>query len=227
VSFPRVYQAWATPPYGTREWVALDILAYLLADGDSSRLQRALIREGRLAQEVDTYLYPTTVCGVIGVVATARKGVAPETLEAALRRVLDDVATARKGVAPETLEEAIRRVLDDVATNGVTDDEVLGAVRRVRRDQVGELATVEERAESLAYAATVLGEPEALERVFELYGEVTADEVRRAAAAWLDAERGATLAVVPRPGSAAADEGEEDGDDEDLDEGEDEEAGDE
>jgi len=204
VSFPRVYQAWATPPYGTREWVALDILAYLLADGDSSRLQRALIREGRLAQEVDTYLYPTTVCGVIGV-----------------------VATARKGVAPETLEEAIRRVLDDVATNGVTDDEVLGAVRRVRRDQVGELATVEERAESLAYAATVLGEPEALERVFELYGEVTADEVRRAAAAWLDAERGATLAVVPRPGSAAADEGEEDGDDEDLDEGEDEEAGDE
>jgi len=189
VSFPRVYQAWATPPYGTREWVALDVLAYLLADGDSSRLQRALIREGRLAQEVDTYLYPTAVCGVIGV-----------------------VATARTGVAPETLEEAIRRVLDDVAANGVTDDEVLGAVRRVRRDQVGELATVEERAESLAYAATVLGEPEALERVFDLYAEVTPDEVRRAAAEWLDAERGATLAVVPAPGSAAPDD-DDDGDD--------------
>jgi predicted Zn-dependent peptidase len=130
------------------------------------------------------------------------------------------VATARKGVAPETLEQAIRRVLDDVATNGVSDDEVLGAVRRVRRDQVGELATVEERAESLAYAATVLGEPEALERVFELYGEITAEEVRRAAAEWLDAERGATLAVVPKPGSAAED-------DEDGDEDDDEEAGDE
>ncbi|HEX6750318.1 MAG TPA: pitrilysin family protein [Longimicrobium sp.] len=179
VSFPRVYQAWAVPGYGTREWVALDVLAYLLADGDSSRLQRALIREGRLSQDVDTYLYPTALCGVWGIVTTARTGIAPERLEA-----------------------AIRRVLDDVVANGVTDDEVLGAARRVRRDQVGDLATVEERAESLAYAATVLGEPEALERVLETYGEVTPDEVRRAAARWLDAGRGATLVVVPAEGAS-------------------------
>ncbi|HEX8245097.1 MAG TPA: pitrilysin family protein [Longimicrobium sp.] len=190
VSFPRVYQAWSTPGYGTREWVALDVLAYLLADGDSSRLQRALVREGKIAQEVDTSLYPTALCGVFGV-----------------------VATARTGVAPETLEDAVRGVLDDVAASGVTDDEVLGAVRRVRRDQVGELATVEERAESLAYATTVLGEPEALERVMELYGEVTPDDVRRAAAEWLDAERGATLVVIPDPD--AQEEGDEDGEEAD------------
>jgi zinc protease len=173
VSFPRIYQAWTTPPYGTREWVVLDVLAYLLADGDSSRLQRALIREGRLAQDVDTYLYPTAICGVFGVVATSRSGIPPEALEAAVRRALDEVA------------------------NGVEDDEVLGAVRRVRRDQVGELATVEERAEALSYAATVLGAPEELERVLELYGEVTPDDVSRAAARWLGEERGATLVVVP------------------------------
>jgi predicted Zn-dependent peptidase len=170
--------------------VALDVLAYLLADGDSSRLQRALVREGKIAQEVDTSLYPTALCGVFGV-----------------------VATARTGVAPETLEDAVRGVLDDVAASGVTDDEVLGAVRRVRRDQVGELATVEERAESLAYATTVLGEPEALERVMELYGEVTPDDVRRAAAEWLDAERGATLVVIPDPD--AQEEGDEDGEEAD------------
>jgi zinc protease len=193
VSFPRIYQAWAVPAYGTREWVALDVLAYLLADGDSSRLQRSLIREGRLAQEVDTYLYPTALCGVFGA-----------------------VATSRTGVAPEALEEAIRGAIDDVAANGVSDDEVLGAVRRVRRDQVGELATVEERAESLAYATTVLGDPEALERVLEMYGEVTPEDVRRAAATWLGAERGATLVVVPAPGSAAAEE-EDDGEDEEVD----------
>jgi len=173
VSFPRVYQAWATPPYGTRDWVVLDVLAYLLGDGDSTRLQRALVREGRLAQDVDTYLYPTALCGAFGIVSTARTGVAPEALEAVVRRVLDEVA------------------------RGVDDDEVLGAVRRVRRDQVGELATVEERAEALSYAATVLGEPEELERVLEMYGEVTADDVARAAAMWLDAERGATLVIVP------------------------------
>jgi zinc protease len=189
VSFPRVYLAWSTPGYGTKEWVTLDVLAYLLGDGDSSRLQRALIRDGRLAQEAETYLYPTALCGVFGV-----------------------MATSRTGVAPERLEEAVRRVLDEVATGAVTDDEVLGAVRRVRRDHLVELATVEQRAEELAYAATVLGEPEALERVVDLYGEVTADDVRRAAAAWLDADRGATLVVVPQEDPTDRDDA--DGDDE-------------
>ncbi|MFL5383840.1 MAG: M16 family metallopeptidase [Longimicrobiaceae bacterium] len=179
VSFPRVYTAWAVPGYGTREWVALDVLAYLVSDGDSSRLQRALVREGRLAQDVDAYLYPTALCGVFGV-----------------------VATARSGIAPQAIESAVRRVLDEVARDGVSEDELLGAVRRARRDQVGELATVEERAEALAYAATVLGEPEALERVMELYAAVTAGEVRRAAEEWLGAHRSATLVVVPRAGAA-------------------------
>lgn len=188
VSFPRVYQSWTTPAYGTREWVVMDVLAYLLADGDSSRLQRALVREGRLAQDVDTYLYPTALCGAFGIVATARTGVAPEVLEAAIRRVLDDVA------------------------RGVADDEVLGAVRRVRRDHVSELAMVEERAEALAYAATVLEGPEALERMMELYGEVTADDVAQAAARWLGADRGATLVVVPSGNPPKDEDG---GDDED------------
>lgn len=194
VSFPRLYQAWAVPGYGTREWVALDVLAYLLADGDSSRLQRALVREGRLAQDVDTYLYPTALAGVFGV-----------------------VATARSGIAPEALEEAVRRELDAVARGGVTEDELTGAVRRVRRDQVTELATVEERAEALAYAATVLGEADALDRLWELYAEVTADDVSRAAAAFLAGDRGATLIVVPGAEAEGADEegddDEEDGDD--------------
>jgi zinc protease len=174
VSFPRVYQAWAVPAYGSADWVALDVLAYLLADGDSSRLQRALVREGRLAQDVDSYLYPTALCGVFGI-----------------------VATSRSGVTPEALEQAIRGVLERIVAEGVPEEEVLGAVRRVRRDQLAELGTVEERAETLAYAATVLGEPEAAERVMEMYPQVTAAEVQRVAADWLGAGRGTTLVVVP------------------------------
>ncbi|HET6762781.1 MAG TPA: pitrilysin family protein, partial [Longimicrobiaceae bacterium] len=85
VSFPRLYQAWAVAPYGTREWVALDVLAYLLGDGESSRLQRALVRDGRMAQEVDTYLYPLERCGIWGLAATARTGVPTDAIEGAVR----------------------------------------------------------------------------------------------------------------------------------------------
>ncbi len=178
VSFPRIFQAFAVPGYGHADWVALDTLAYLLADGDSSRLQRALVRDGRLAQDVDTYLYPTALCGLFGI-----------------------VATSRSGITPEQLEEAVRRVLDDVAQNGVTDDEVLGAVRRARRDHASEMATVEERADALAYAATVLGDPDALNTVMEAYERVTPEDVRRVAAQYLPPDRAATLVVVPGEGS--------------------------
>ena len=174
VSFPRVYQAWTVPGYGSADWVALDVLAYLLADGESSRLQRALVRDGQLAQDADTYLYPTALCGVFGV-----------------------VATARTGVAPAALEETVRRVLDGVARDGVGGGELLGAVRRVRRDQVSELATVEERADALAYAATVLGEADALHAVLDAYARVTVEDLRRVASEYLGAARAATLVVVP------------------------------
>jgi zinc protease len=180
VSFPRVYQAFATPAYGSDDWVALDALAYLLADGDSSRLQRALVRDGRIAQDVDTYLFPTALCGVFGL-----------------------AATARTGVEPEALEEAVRRTIDAVAHGGVGDAELTGALRRVRRDQVSQLATVEERADHLAYAATVLGDAEALNRVLDAYTRVTPADVRRVAAEYLAPERATTVVVVPRDGEGA------------------------
>ncbi|HEX2090944.1 MAG TPA: pitrilysin family protein [Longimicrobiaceae bacterium] len=177
VTFPRLYRAFAVPGYGTAEWVALDVLAYLLSDGESSRLQRALVRDGRIAQDVDAYLYPTELLGVFGV-----------------------VSTARTGVPAEALEEAVARVIAEVAEGGVTEEEVAAAVRRVRRDQVAEMATVEGRADSLAYAATVLGAPERLEEVMEAYAGVTPEEVSRAAAEHLRPDAGATVMVVPAPG---------------------------
>jgi zinc protease len=174
VSFPRLYHGYAVPAYGTDDWVRLDVLSYLLADGESSRLQRALLREGELAQDVDTYLYPTALAGIFGVVATARSGVTPERLE----RAIDDV-------------------LDRVLEKGVTDEEVTGAVRRARRDHLQALSTVEERADELAYAATVLGSAGALEDILNRYGAVRPAEIRDAARRYLTRERRATVLVVP------------------------------
>jgi zinc protease len=175
VSFPRLYEGYTTPGYGTPEWVALDVLTYLLGDGESSRLQRVLVRERQLAQDVDTYLYPTELAGVCGV-----------------------VATARSGVEPARLDEAVERVLREVAENGVTEVEVIGAARRARRDQVVSLSTMEERADELAYAATVLGAAEELERVLAAYATITPDDVQSAAARYLVPERRARLTVLPR-----------------------------
>ena len=172
VSFPRVYRAYAVPPYGRPDWVALDVLAYVLADGDSSRLQRALVREVQLAQDVDTYLYPTELVSVFGITATARSGVSAAALQ-------------------EQLDAALAKAIRD----GLSDEEVAGAIRRARRDRIGEVATVEGRAEELAYATLALGSPDRLEEVLEQYTRITPDEVHQAAARCLGA--GTTLHVLP------------------------------
>jgi zinc protease len=187
VSFPRTYRAFAVPSYGSEAWVALDVLCYALGDGESSRLQRALVRETQLAQDVDSYLYPTALAGIFGLVATARSGVDPERLQAGVAQVLSEV---------------IERPLDDA--------EVEGALRRARRDQIAGLSTVEDRAEELAYATTVFGDPEELSAILDRYSRVTPESIQEAAARHLGADSGASLFVVPAPGA----ELEEDEDDE-------------
>jgi zinc protease len=174
VSFPRIYRAALAPPYGTRDWNALDVLAYLLADGESSRLQRRIVRERELAQDLDTYLLPTELDAVFGIVATARSGVTAEALE-------------------EAVEQEIARLMVEPPT----EEEVRGAIRRVRRDQLAGLATLEDRSEALAYAATVLGDAEALNRVMDAYLDVTPEDIRCAAESYLVGGRVASLAVTP------------------------------
>ena len=174
VSFPRWYRATAVPRFGSPEWAALDVLSYVLADGESSRLQRALVRDGQLAQDADTWLFPTELHGVFGIVATARSGVEPARIAA-----------------------AVERTLAELREQGATEEEVAGAVRRARRDQLAALDELEERAEELALAATLLGDAERLNEQLDLYRRVTPDELQRVAREYLAEGSGATLTVLP------------------------------
>lgn len=183
VTLPRLYRAHAVPAYGTPEWIALDVLTYLLSDGESSRLQRRLARDSQLALDVDAYLYPTELSGVLGV-----------------------VATARAGVPPEALDEAIGATIAEVAAGRLEPEEVAGAIMRARRDHLASLANVEERAEELAYATTVLGRPEALEEVLAGYASVEPEAVTRAAEMLVQDAAAATVIVIPRSGSEDGEE---------------------
>lgn len=180
VTLPRLYLGHVVPPYGTSEWIALDVLTYLLSDGESSRLQRRLVRDEQVALDVDAYLYPTELNGVLGV-----------------------VATARAGIAREKLATAVDEVIEEIAAGELDEGEVAGAVMRARRDQLSSIANLEERAEELAYATTVLGNPEALEETLEAYASVGPEAVRDAARGYLGRSRGAAVMVIPRAGEEA------------------------
>ncbi len=180
VQFPRVYIFNHAPAFGQVGFEAADVLAYLLADGKSSRLYRKLVYEMRIAQDVTAQVWPTEDCGLSFIVATARPGVAAEALETAILETLDGVRQGR-----------------------VTPRETEGGVNRALRELVNALDGVGPRSDAIATAATFLGRPDYVNELFDRVSSVDSEAVVAVANHWMSAERRAILHVLPRASEAA------------------------
>jgi predicted Zn-dependent peptidase len=177
ISLARIYKAYRVPPYGTDQWHAGAIAAHVLAFGRAARLNRRLVREKRLAQDVVAFAFPIVVGSAMLVVwATARPGVDPEALEAALDEEMAGLA--------------------DLA-----DDEVTRAIRLVEASQLDELQRVDERADQLSMFTCLFDDPGRINTELGRIRAVTADQVRALADGHLGADRSATIVYVPGGGS--------------------------
>jgi len=174
VSVPRVYLMFHAPPFPDPGFEPADVLCSLLAEGRSSRLYRALVYEQRVAADVSAFVWPSECVGMLWVVATGRPGVE----------------------APE-LEAAVTDVLDQLRSSGPTEIELEGARNRARRQLVRQLDSVTRRADLLAHAAVLRGDPDYINQVFERYEKMPPDEVARAARTLLDPGRRSVVHVVP------------------------------
>ncbi|MBV9772675.1 MAG: insulinase family protein [Gemmatimonadetes bacterium] len=182
VALPRLYLGFRTPPLGTDEFYAADVLTHVLAQGRSSRLYRSLVREQRVAKDVGAYAFPViTGAAMLFVSATANPGIDPERLEAAVLAELDALRDA-----PEL------------------DTEVERAVTGIEARWVIGLQQVGERANDLSMYTTQFGDPERINTEIDHYRAVTAERVRRFALEYLAADNRAVLTYVPRERQEAA-----------------------
>ncbi|MBK5097956.1 MAG: insulinase family protein, partial [Gemmatimonadetes bacterium] len=154
-----------------------------LAEGRSSRLYRALVYEQRVAADVSAFVWPSESVGMLWVVATGRPGVA----------------------APE-LEAAVTEVLEQLRSSGPTDFELEGARNRARRQLVRQLDAVTRRADLLAHAAVLRGDPDYINQVFERYEQMPPDEVALSARTLLDPARRSVVHIVPDGSRSKSDE---------------------
>jgi len=174
VQVPRVYLMFHSPSFNEPGFEAVDALTFLLADGNSSRLRKALVYERQIAAEVSAFTWPTEMVGMCFMVATARPGVAASALEAAMREVLDEL---REG--------------------GATDEEMEGARNRARRSLVGQLGSFGDRADAIAHAAVLRGDPAYVNESFSLYEALDRHAVEGVAGDVLVPERLTAVHVVP------------------------------
>jgi predicted Zn-dependent peptidase len=180
ISLPRLYLAYRTPPYGTDEFYAAAVAAHILAWGKASRLYRSLVREQRLAQDVVAYAFPIVVgASMLVLWATARPGVEPATLEAALLEEIAALAT-------------------------VSDADVERAVQLLEARRLVDLQRVDERADQLSMYATLFDDPGRINTEIAHIRAVTPAAVRDFARRYLADDNRAALQYLPRRKGGAA-----------------------
>ena len=176
VSQAELAVGWRTVPPLHADAAPLDVAAAVLGAGRGSWLQRGL-RETGVVTSIAAYNYSPTELGVFGVTADLDPGRVPAALEGIAQ------ATARLGLVGPSAED-----LDRAKTLLLT--------RWARR-----LESMEGRAAALA-AAEALEDVSVLDREYAALVAATADEVRAAAARYLDPEAVSAVAYLPRDGGS-------------------------
>jgi predicted Zn-dependent peptidase len=163
------------PAFPQPEYETSAVLATVLAGGRSARLYDDLVYEQRVAQDVHAFVWPLEAVGMLWVVATARPGVSAPALEA-----------------------AIGETLARLAADGVTEAEVAGARNRARGQLVNSLSGLGGRADLLAHAAVLRGEPAYVNDVFGRYEKISRNHIDELACELLLPSRRTVVSVVPK-----------------------------
>jgi zinc protease len=180
VPLPRIIWAFRSPLFGDERLDALDLAGQILAGGKGSRLHRRLVREERVAQDVNLFS--------MGLVAGAS--------------LTCGWATARPGVDLERLEGLFWEELRRIASEPVTEDELARAKALTEADELGGLMRVEERADRLSMYATLLDDPGMINEMLPRYLAVTPDRIREVCGAVFVPDNRLVLTYLPAAGSA-------------------------
>jgi zinc protease len=174
VQLPRIYRLYHLPKMGHPDWVAADLLTTILASDKASRLDRVLVHEKQIAQDVATYVLPTEATGLLML-----------------------QATAREGVQIEEIESVIDEEVSKIALGSVTGDELTRAKNRAEIEFAHQLETFDARADLLGMLSTYFGDPSLIHRWLDPYRAATAEDLAHVARKYLIPENRVTSIFVP------------------------------
>ncbi len=184
VPLPRIFLGFRAPAYGDQRLDALEVAGQILAGGKGSRLNRRLVRNERIAQDVALF-----TLGFVGGASVCAGWV-----------------TARPDVPIERVEIAFIEELERLATEPVSADELARAFALIEADELGSIQQVEERADRLSMFATLFDDPGLINRMLPRYLAVTPEAIMEVAAATFRADNRLVLTYLPELPPAIADQ---------------------
>ncbi len=155
---PLILMAYHIPAQGTPEFYAVDMLNQILAQGQSSRLNKALVDEKQLALFSSAMTYNTEDPGL--------------TLAFSL---------ANMGIDPKQVEEGMTEEVNKLKTDLISEREFEKLRNQVESDFVSRNSSVAGIAESLANYYMYLGDTNLINTEIQKYNAVTREDIRNAA----------------------------------------------
>jgi zinc protease len=176
IELPRIYLAWHSDKLFGKDDVSLDILADVLSSAKSSRLQKSLVFEKQIAQDVSAFQFSARLAGAFIIVATAKPG----------------VSTAE-------LKTEIFNQVNLLKENGITSEELERAKNSIKSHYVYSLQKIDTIADQLNLYNFHLGEPDSFEYDLARYSNVNCTKVRETAHKYLS-DKYVELHIVPKEG---------------------------
>jgi predicted Zn-dependent peptidase len=172
-SFPFYYTGYLTVPSDHSDWYALNLLADILGQGDTSRLDVALVRK-KLALSVPEGVNESRAPGLLRVAAKLPAGGSIETVEAII-----DSEIAR------------------IQSEGVTEVEMLKARSQERQYSSAQLNSAQGKANFLSRTAVYYDDPKRINTELGRLLAVTKEDVQRVARRYLVKTNRAVVIVRP------------------------------
>jgi len=175
-NLPAVMLAYRLPEYKSADTPALELLASILGQGESSRINKTVVREKKLAQAAFVLSNPFG----------PRRG--PGVLLA--------LGIANQGISSDSIAAGLAIEFDRVAREGVTEAELSKAKNGYRTQLIIQQQRALNKAEALQSASLFLGDPEAVNTNWRRFLAVTGADIKRVAAAYFRPENSLTILIT-------------------------------
>jgi len=175
VQLPAVVFTYRTPAQGTKDYYAVNMLAQLLSQGESSRMQKIIVNEQQKALFAGAF---------------------PLNLEDPGVNIMFGIANM--GVETADLEQSMNAVLADVQTNLIPEKEFQKLQNQIENDFINANTSVAGIAENLANYEMYFGDANLVNTEMERYRKVTREDLRRVANQYFTKDNRVVLYWLPK-----------------------------
>jgi zinc protease len=175
IQLPAVIHNFKVPARGSNEFYAVDMLAKLLSQGQSSRFQKSIVNEQQKGLFVGAYpiaLEDHSVALMFGIV--------------------------NMGVTPQELENAMIAEYDRVKNDLISEQEYQKLLNQIENSFVSSNASVQGIAESLSDYWMWYGDPNLINTEIDKYRKVTREDIQNAAKKYLVESNRVVLYYLPK-----------------------------